>query len=127
MQLQQELAGWPEGLREVGKNFATAPQTRPLQLNWKIPAMLSRSTFLNQSVFLQIVKWISPNCQMSFSKLPNVFLQIAIYISPNYLMYFSKLPNVFLQVTKCIYPNCQMYLSKLPSVFVQIVMAGSTT
>ena len=112
MQLQQEqLAGWPEGLREVAKNFATAPQTRPLELNWKIPAMLSRSTFLNQSVFLQIVKWISPNCQMYMSQSANVCLQIVNYICPNYQMYFFKFPNVFLQISKCIFPNCQVYLS----------------
>ena len=111
MQLQQELAGWPEGLREVGKNFATAPQTRPLELNWKIPAMLSRSTFLNQSLFLQIVKWISPNCQMYLSKLPYVCLQIVNFICPNPQIYFSKFPNVFLQISKCICQNCQVYLS----------------
>ena len=70
---------------------------------------LSPSTFLNQNVFLQAVKWISPNCQMYFSKLTNVFLQN-----------LSKLPNVFVQIRKCISPNCQMYLSKLPNVFLQI-------
>ena len=42
---------------------------------------------------------------LSATKFQNVFVQIAKYICPNCKMYLSKLQNVFVQIEKCICPS----------------------
>ena len=42
---------------------------------------------------------------MYLSKLQNEFVQIAKWICPNCKMYLSKLQNIFVQIAKCICPN----------------------
>ena len=54
---------------------------------------------------------------MYLSKLPNWFVQITKYICPNCQIYLFKLANVFVQILKCICPNCKIFLSKFPNIF----------
>ena len=80
-----------------------------------------------QNVFVQIAKYICPNCQIYLSKLPiyiflnekNVFFKQK-YICPNNKINLFKLQNICVHSAKHICPNSKMYLLKLHNIFVQI-------